>query len=89
MHVTFGIIIAIIILLIWEFFIPASANCFYLSDNKSTQVSRTLLSILADLSNAFVWMVSTCPFIFKSSSPFGDSTKRDNYNWNPHHFHVP
>ena len=29
-----------------------------LSDSKSPQVSRTLLSILADLSNAVVWMVS-------------------------------
>ena len=32
------------------------------------QVSRTLLSILADLSKAVVWMVSTCPQI--SSHPF-------------------
>ena len=41
-----------------------------LSDNKSLQVSRTLLSILADLSNAVVWIVSTHPLISKSSSPF-------------------
>ena len=33
-----------------------------LYDNKS-QVSRTLLSILGDLNNAVVWMVSTCPLI--------------------------
>ena len=39
-----------------------------LSDNKSPQVSRTLLSILADLNNAVVWMVSTRPVISKSSS---------------------
>ena len=32
--------------------------------------SRTRLSILADLNNAVVWLVSTRPFIFKSSSPF-------------------
>ena len=38
-----------------------------LSDSKSLQVSRTLLSILADLSNAVVWMVSTGPVIFKPS----------------------
>ena len=38
------------------------------SDCKSPQVSRTLPSILADLNNAVVWMVSTDPFIFKSSS---------------------
>ena len=41
-----------------------------LSDNKSPQVSRTLLSILVYLSNAVVWMNPTCPLISKSSSPF-------------------
>ena len=41
-----------------------------LSDSKSPQVSRTLLSILAILNIAVVWMVSTCPLTFKSSSPF-------------------
>ena len=41
-----------------------------MSDSKSPQVSRTLLSILTDLNNAVVWMVSTCPFISKSSSLF-------------------
>ena len=35
------------------------------SDSKSPQVSRTLLSIRADLNNAVVWMVSTHPLIFK------------------------
>ena len=40
-----------------------------LSDSKSPQVSRTLLSILADLKKAVVWMVSTPPLISKSSSP--------------------
>ena len=40
-----------------------------LSDSKSPHVSRTLLSILADLNNAIGWMVSTHPLIFKSSSP--------------------
>ena len=33
-------------------------------------LSRTFLSILADLSSAVVWMVSTRPLISKSSSPF-------------------
>ena len=33
------------------------------------QFSRTLLSILADLNNAEVWMVSNRPVISKSSSP--------------------
>ena len=41
-----------------------------LSDSKSPQVSRTLLSILADLNNSLVWMVSTRPLISKSPSPF-------------------
>ena len=40
-----------------------------LSDCKSPQVSRTLLSILADLNNAVVCIVSTRPLISKSSSP--------------------
>ena len=43
-----------------------------LSDNKSTQVSRTLLSILAVLNNVVVWMVFTHPPTFKSSSPFSN-----------------
>ena len=40
-----------------------------LSGSKSPQISRTLLSILADLNNAVVWIVSTRPVISKSSSP--------------------
>ena len=40
-----------------------------LSDSKSL-VSRTLLSIQADLNHALVWMVSTCLLIFKASSLF-------------------
>ena len=38
-----------------------------LSDIKSPQVSRTLLSILAVFNNAVVWMVSTRPPTSKSS----------------------
>ena len=41
-----------------------------LSDSKSPQVSRTLLSILVILSNAVVWIVSTRPPTSKSSRPF-------------------
>ena len=41
-----------------------------LSNSKSPRVSRTFLSILADFNNAVIWMVSTCPLISKSSSPF-------------------
>ena len=43
-----------------------------LSDSKSPQVSRTLLSILAVLNNVVVCMVSTRPPISKFSSPFSN-----------------
>ena len=43
-----------------------------LSDSKSPQVSRTRLSILAVLSNAVVWIVSTRPPISKSSRPLNN-----------------
>ena len=43
-----------------------------LSDSKSPQVSRTLLSILAVFNNAVVWMVSTRPPTSKSSKPFNN-----------------
>ena len=43
-----------------------------LSDSKSPQVSRTLLSILAVLSNAVIWRVSTRPPTSKSSRPFNN-----------------
>ena len=43
-----------------------------LSDSKSSQVSRTRLSILAVLSNAVVWIVSTRPLTSKSSRPFNN-----------------
>ena len=41
-----------------------------LSDSKSSQISRTLLSILAVLNNVVVWMVSIRPPTSKSSSLF-------------------
>ena len=40
-----------------------------MSDSKSPQVFRTLLSILADLNKPVIWMVSIRPFISKSTSP--------------------
>ena len=43
-----------------------------LSDNKSPQVSRTLLSILVVFNNAVVWMVYTQPPTSKSSRPFNN-----------------
>ena len=55
-------------IIILEFFTSPLADglSLSLSDCKSPQVSRTLLSILADLSNAIVWMVSS--LITRSSS---------------------
>ena len=41
-----------------------------LSDSRSPQVSRTLLSILAVLNNVVAWMVSTRSLISKSASSF-------------------
>ena len=43
-----------------------------LSDSKSPQVSRIRLRILAVLSNAYVWIVSTRQPISKSSRPFNN-----------------
>ena len=43
-----------------------------LSDSKSPQVSRTLLSILTVFSNAVVWMVSSRPPTSKTSRPFNN-----------------
>ena len=42
------------------------------SDSNSRQVSRTRPKILAVLSNAVVWIVSTRPLISKSSRPFNN-----------------
>ena len=57
-----------------EFFTSALADGLFwsLSDNKSPQVSRTFLGILAVPNNDVVWMVSTCPPTSKSSSPFNN-----------------
>ena len=64
-----------------------------LSDCKSFQYAGTLLSILADLGNAVVQMVSVLPPISNSSSPFyqvfGDDTLHTIYNWFHFHFHDP
>ena len=43
-----------------------------LSDSKSLQVSRTLLSILTVLNNDVDWMVSTRPPTSMSSGPFNN-----------------
>ena len=44
-----------------------------LNNSKSHQLSRTLLSILAVLNNAVVWLVSTRPSTSKSSRLFNNS----------------
>ncbi len=44
-----------------------------LRDSKSPQVFRTLLSILAVLDNAVVWIASTRPPNSKSYRPFNNS----------------
>ena len=43
-----------------------------LNDSKSPQISSTLLSIMADLSHVIVWMLSTRPLIYQSTSPFNN-----------------
>ena len=43
-----------------------------MSDSKSPQISRTRLNILAVLSNAVVWIVSTRPPTSKSPRPFNN-----------------
>ena len=59
-----------------------------LGDSKSLQVSRTLLSIQADL-NDLAWIVSICPPISNTSNPlfqaFKDRSKCANHNW----YHRP
>ena len=54
------------LLVVWESFTPAFSHGFstgVLSDNKSTQVSRILLSILVDLNNSLALISkSSCPY---------------------------
>ena len=55
-----------------------------LSDSKSPQVSRSLLSIVANLNKAKVFMVSLLPLISYSATLL---SKHANYYW--YHCHVP
>ena len=78
MYIIIIFIIIIIIIIIYSlriFKISVSWWPFHwsLSDSKSPQVSRTLLSILVVLINVLVWIVSIRPLIAKSSSPFNNS----------------
>ena len=50
---------------------------FHWSDSKSPQLSRTLLSILADLNKVVVWMVFILPLISNSFSPFSEPLGTD------------
>ena len=63
--------IIIFILLLARFSHQRSLMVFHWisSDSTSSQVSRTLLSILANLNTAVVWMVSSRPPILNSSCP--------------------
>ena len=74
-------------------FTPVLADGFSVDfyRQKVSIISRTLLSILDDLNNGVVLIVSKYPLIFKSSNPFTTplvSTKSTNYTWYRHHFHV-
>ena len=67
------------IVIIISFFASFSHWSFFyrsLSDSKSPQVSRTLLSILTDLNTAVVWTVSIRPSIFNSPNPLTKSLWR-------------
>ena len=68
------LIVNIIIIYSLEFSHQRKLMVFHwrLSDSKSPQVSRTLLSILAVFNNAVVWMVSTRSPTSKSSRPFNN-----------------
>ena len=59
----------IIILLFWEFFIPALGDSFSL-EFEWQQVSKTFLGILTNVNNAVVWIVSAYLLIYKSSRTF-------------------
>ena len=69
------IIIIIIIIIIHYSFLHQRKLIdlhWILSDSRSTQVSRTLLRVLAVFDNAVVWMVSTRPPTSKSSRLFNN-----------------
>ena len=70
-YTSYIIIIIIIIIYSLRVFHVSVADGFSL-ESESPQVSMTLLSILAVLNNAVVWMVSTCLPTSKSSSPFSN-----------------
>ena len=64
------IIIIIILLYIFSHQLKLMNFLWSLSDSKSPKISRILLSILADLNNVVVFIVSTRPLISKSSQSY-------------------
>ena len=65
----FGLLLLFYFLLVYEICVSWWSFTGVLSDSKSPQVSRTLLSILVDLNNVVIWMVSICPPISNNFSP--------------------
>ena len=67
----------IIISTLWVFYTSVCWLVLHrsLSVSVSPQVSRTFLSILADLRNTVVWMVSARPPISSSFSPVGGTSR--------------
>ena len=63
-----SLLFLVIIFTSWKVFSSPLADSLLL-ESEWQEISRTHLSILTDLSNAVVWMVSTLPLISKSSSP--------------------
>ena len=68
-HIIIIIVVVVVVVTPWEFFTLAIADGPSL-ESEWHQISSSLQDSLADLSNAAVWMVSTLPFISKSSIPF-------------------
>ena len=68
------LLLSLLLLFLQRFSRQRSLMVFHrsLSDSKSPQVSRTLLSIFADLNDIVVCMLSTHPLISNSSSPFNN-----------------
>ena len=71
--ITIGIIVTFVFHCFFDSLVRSRYLSFFsLSFSKSSQVSRTLLSILAILNNAVVWMVSFRLPISESSSPLNN-----------------
>ena len=66
----FYCLLLLLLLLLFSFFTPALSDGFSQEIEWQQVSSRTLLSILGDVNNAVVWMVSTRSHISKSFSRF-------------------